>query len=340
MLDELSKADPKTVENITLAAFPFYAMLAGMQLDLFSTLRNQPMSSDEIAARIRVDSEKLTSLLFALVAAGLLTFEGQRFSNTQQSDIHLIPSSPNYMVDHACFNVDPLFMTWMLTAAQNTAETIRTGVPQCEYDFSAISSEQLEAGFRATLPIASRAGRELGEMYDFNSHRHLLDVGGGAGGLSIAITKAYPHLEATVVDLEQVLPITRKIVDEAGSMDRVHVRSADVVRDSISGSYDVAVLRAFIQILPPEDIPSVLARVATVITPDGVIYILGHILDDSKASPIEDVWYSMLNINFYDIPGSYTESEYRKWLSGAGFEILERKRLRNGDHVLVGRKIE
>jgi hypothetical protein len=297
------------------------------------------MTSEEIAARIRVHSGKLTPLLLALVAAGLLTYEELRFSNTQQSNLNLIPSSPNYMVDHACFNVDPLFMTWILTAAQKTAETIRTGVPQCEYDFSAISGEQLEMGFRATLPIAIRAGRELGEKYDFNIHRNMLDVGGGAGGLSIALTKAYPHLEATVVDLEQVLPITRKIIDEAGAMDRVHVRVADVVRDSISGLYDVAVVRAFIQTLPPDDVPGALAHVAATIKPSGIIYILGHILDDSKASPIEEVWYSMLNINFYDNPGSYTEAEYREWLLGVGFEILERTRLMNGDHVLVGKKV-
>jgi len=242
------------------------------------------------------------------------------------------------MVDHACFNVDPIFMSWVVTAAQKTSDTIRSGIPQCKYDFSTMSEEQLEKGFRATLPIAVRAGHELVAKYDFTPYHHLLDVAGGAGGLSIEVTEDCPHMRATVVDLEHVAPIAQKIVDETGDTDRVNVMSADVAQGPLSGSYDVAVLRAIIQVLPPNEVPLVLENVSAAIEAGGMIYVLGHILDNSKNSPIEEVWYSLLNINFYDIPGSYTEGEYRDWLSGAGFDPLECDRLLNGDSVIVARK--
>lgn len=338
MSKRLSNIDPQKIENLTMSAYPFFAMLAGMQLNLFTALRDRSMTSKQIADSIGVNAKKLTPLLYALVAAGLLTLKRNLFSNSNEANHFLVPSSPNYMVDHACFNVDPIFMSWVVTAAQKTSDTIRSGIPQCKYDFSTMSEEQLEKGFRATLPIAVRAGHELVAKYDFTTHHHLLDVAGGAGGLSIAITEDCPHMRATVVDLEHVAPIAQKIVDETGDTDRVNVMSADVAQGPLSGSYDVAVLRAIIQVLPPNEVPLVLENVSAAVEAGGMIYVLGHILDNLKTSPIEEVWYSLLNINFYDIPGSYTEGEYRDWLSGAGFDPLECDRLLNGDSVIVARK--
>ncbi|MBA7635439.1 3-hydroxy-5-methyl-1-naphthoate 3-O-methyltransferase [subsurface metagenome] len=338
MSKRLSNIDPQKIENLTMSAYPFFAMLAGMQLNLFTALRDRSMTSKQIADSIGVNAKKLTPLLYALVAADLLTLERNLFSNSNEANHFLVPSSPNYMVDHACFNVDPIFMSWVVTAAQKTSDTIRSGIPQCKYDFSTMSEEQLEKGFRATLPIAVRAGHELVAKYDFTARRHLLDVAGGVGGLSIAITEDCPHMKATVVDLEHVIPMTQKVVDEIGDTDRVNVISADVVRDPLSGSYDVAVLRAIIQVLPPKDVALMLENVSSVVEAGGMIYVLGHVLDNSRISPIEEVWYSSLNINFYDIPGSYAEGEYRDWLSGAGFDPLGRDRLSNGDSVIVARK--
>lgn len=340
MSKKLSNIDTRKIENLTMSAYPFFAMLAGAQLNLFTALRDRSLTSKQIADSLGVNSTKLTPLLYALVAADLLTVEGNLFSNSNETNHFLVPSSPDYMVNHACFNVDPIFMSWVATAAQKTSDTIQSGIPQCKYDFSTMSEEQLEKGFCATLPIAARAGHELVEKYDFTACSNLLDVAGGVGGLSIAITEDCPHMKATVVDLEHVIPMTQKVINEIGDSDRVNVISSDVVRDPLSGSYDVAVLRAIIQVLPPKDVALMLKNVSSVVEEGGMVYVLGHILDNSRISPIEEVWYSSLNINFYDIPGSYTEGEYRDWLSHAGFDSLGRDWLSNGDSVIVAKKPE
>ena len=88
------------------------------------------------------------------------------------------------------------------------------------------------------------------ERHDFSSYRTLLDVGGGSGGLSIALTEAHPNLKATVVELARVTPVTERIVGEDGAAERVRVLSADMVSDPLKGSFDVAILSDFIQVLP------------------------------------------------------------------------------------------
>ena len=71
-------------------------------------------------------------------------------------------------------------------------------------------------------------------------------AGGGSGGLAIAVTEACPHIRGTVVDLPSVTRITQRFIEEAGATDRVQVVAADAVSDSITGHYDVAVLRRHI----------------------------------------------------------------------------------------------
>jgi len=50
-----------------------------------------------------------------------------------------------------------------------------------------------------------------------------------------------------------VAPIAQKIVEEEGATERIKVVAADVLSGPLAGSYDVAVLRAFLQVLSPQD---------------------------------------------------------------------------------------
>ena len=47
------------IEKIATSVYPPFALLAGMQLDLFTPLKDGPMNVDQIAATIGVGSAKL-----------------------------------------------------------------------------------------------------------------------------------------------------------------------------------------------------------------------------------------------------------------------------------------
>jgi len=319
--------EPKVIKKLATTVYSSFAMLTGMQLDVFTPLKAGPMSAEQIANAIGVQPSRLKQLLFSLVAAKLLTIDGELFSNTEETNHFLVRDSPSYIGDHVTYN--PLRAPW--GTFLKTAESIRTGTPQEKYDESKKSEEKLESIYRAWRPVAVRAGRELMRRYDFSSYRTLLDVGGGSGGLAIAIVEACPQIQATVVDLPRLTPITRRLVNEAGTADRIQVVTADVVRGPLTGSFDVAVLRAFIQVLSPDEARQALKNVSAVINPGGAIYVLGHILDNSRISPIEEVGYNMACMNYYErVPAEYTEKEYRDWLTEAGFEQVKRARCRMG----------
>lgn len=324
---------PETIDRLASAVYPSLAMLAGMELDLFTPLKDGPMTAGQIAQELDVRPDKLSPLLYALVAAGLLIKEEDLFSNTPEADHFLIRGGDAYIGgQHRA-----LRRRW--EDVLKTAETIRSGVPQALTDFSSMSAEQMESRARSRESEARPVVGNLMARYDFSPFNALLDVGGGAGYLSIAIAEAFPNLQATVVDLSTVTPIAEKVIAESGSSDRVKVITADVVNEPLKGSFDVAVLRTFIQVLSADQARLALSNVGQVLQPGGTIYILGRFIDDSRITPQETVGFNLYFLNIYHEGQAYTESEHREWLAEAGFvEDFERSTLPDGSGIIRARK--
>ena len=324
--------EPKTIQKL-VDVFPSFALLAGMQLDLFTPLKAGPLRPEQIADAIGVDVTKLKPLLYALVAAELLTVEGDRFANTDEANHFLVRGSPSYMG-----GVHPLYAD-LWGAALQTAESIRTGQPQAKHDYTQMSREALEMFYQGLHPGALATGRALVENYGLSSYQRLLDVGGGSGGVAIGVVKACPHIRATVVDVSNVTPITQRFVTAAGVSDRVKVITANVVEAALHGSFDAVVLRSFIQVLSPNDAQRALKNINATIAPGGMIYILGiGILDNSRISPREAAITNTIFINIYDEGQAYTEDEYHDWLTAAGFVNFKRDTLQDGSGIITAQK--
>jgi len=205
-------------------------------------------------------------------------------------------------------------------------------------EYAAMSPDQLKPWYRGIHAEAVAAARTLMARHDFSSVRHLVDVGGGSGGLALTLVGSCPQLQATVVDLATVTPITQRYIDEAGLTERVHIMTADAVQGPLSGAFDVAVLFRLLQVLSPDQARRVLRNVGQIIEPGGVMYIVGQMLDNSRLSPPETVAGNLFFLNVFDEGQAYTEHEHRDWLTDAGFEDCERHILPNKMSMMRARK--
>jgi SAM-dependent methyltransferase len=321
-----------TIDRLAVAVYPSFALLAGMQLDVFTPLQDGPLTAEEVAQALGVSPAKLRPLLYALVVAELLTVDGGRFANTPEAQQFLVRGRPTYLGGRQHIFVH----NWQATL--QTATTIRTGIPQDKLDFAHMSAEALAHFYRGLHPASVATGRDLARREDFSGARTLLDVGGGSGGLALGLTERYPHLQATVVDLPSVTPITQQYIMEAGAQARVRVMAADVVNDPLTGTFEVAVLKSFLQVLAPEQARAALRHVSLAITPGGVLYVIGIMLDNSRLSPPEAVARNLLFLNEYDVGQAYTEQEYTDWLREAGFAEVTRVPVAEGNSILSARK--
>jgi hypothetical protein len=185
---------PDTINRLANAVPLGLAMLAGMELELFTHLKDGPMTNEKIAAALGVGPGRLKALLYGLAAAGLLTVEGELFANSPEADRFLVQGKPAYVG----WWHNTLGSNW--AAIMKSASSIKTGQPQDKTDFSTMSDERLDDFARRSYPRVAAMARSLLEKYDLSSYRNLIDVGGGTGALAVAITKACPGLIATVVD--------------------------------------------------------------------------------------------------------------------------------------------
>ena len=119
---------------------------------------------------------------------------------------------------------------------------------------------------------------------------------------------------------------------------RVQVATADIVAGPLAGSFDVAILKNFIQVLAPDQARSAIQNVSRVIEPGGAIFIMGAILDNSRLTPTEILGMNLFFLNRFETGQTYTEQEYRDWLSQAAFQDIEREVLPDGTSVIRARK--
>ena len=326
------RLQPDTINAHLANVYPALAMLAGMQLEVFTPLADGPRRVDALAAELNVAPDKLRPLLYALVTAGLLSVDGEMFANTAESMAFLVRGTPRYLGGTAEAYAD------LWSATLHTAQSIRTGIPQARHDFARMSADELRAFIRGIDAGAGATARRLHKDYALDSRRHLLDAGGGAGGLALALCGLCPGLQATVAELPSVATITRECVAEAAADARVQVIEADLIAGPPAGRYDLATLRAVLQVLSAREAQRVVTHVAAALEPGGELFVIGRMLDDSRLSPPEAVAVNVMFLNVYEHGQAYTEREYRAWFSDAGLQQITRQALAGGYSILRGVK--
>jgi SAM-dependent methyltransferase len=320
--------EPVIINGMGDTVYRGMAILAGMQLDLFTPLKDGPLSADQIAASLDVELVKLRPLLYSLVAVGLLTVEDGFFANTAEADYYLVRGRPSYWGDRHKAESD----LWI--AALSIAESIRTGKPQAAHDYENMREDELEEFLGGLHCKAYADGALLARDYDFSSCQRVLDVGGGSGGVAIALAEALPHLDVTVAELPAVVPVAQRFVERAGVTRRVQVKAVDVVRQPMKDRFDVAVLRAFIQVISLEEAREALRNVHQALRPGGTIYIRDLTLDDSRLTPLNATLFSPVFVAIYEHGQSHTVQEYRDLVTQAGFEDFEL----HPDRIITARK--
>lgn len=306
-------APPTVIQGHAYAIYRPLAMLAGMKLGVFTPLAAGPMTAAELSDVLGVRSERLSPLLYALVQAQLLTITNGRFANTPEAETYLVKGRPTYMGSAHELYSD------MWTAALGVDRSISSGAPHARHDFGAMSDGELGAFFRGLHAGAMATGCQLATAFAFERFQSLLDVGGGSGGVAIAACQACDSLRATVVELPRVASIARTFVEDAGLRKRVEVVDRDILVVPPEGMHDLAVLRYLLQVLSPEQARVALRNVGTAMRSGGELFVIGHVLRDDRLSPEAAIGMNLVFLALYDSGRSYTESEHRSWLEGAGF---------------------
>jgi hypothetical protein len=318
-----------SIAELRASVEPALALLAGMQLDVFTILRERDLSAEQVASQIGCDAGRLSRLLYALAHIGLLEVTGGRFRNGIEATEVLVDGKPGF-IGRAH---ELIAKVW--AANLNTAESIRTGRPIAEHDFSKACPEETAAFLRGPGPLAF--GRTLAEMLDLSRAESVIDIGGGAGTVLAGLKERWPHLKATLLELPEVIVHAGPILAEHQAGE-VMLETGDILRGPALHKHDIAILRAVIQVLSPADAELAILNTAQSLRHGGEAIIGGWgILDDDRLGPANGVFVNLTFLNLYRDGEAYTESQYRQWMKGAGFIEVERSSMPDGTGIFRGR---
>jgi hypothetical protein len=261
-------AKPNTIERLEQAADQAHAMLAGMQLEIFTYLADGPRTSAELAGRLSVAEERLARLLHALTATGLLEMHQGRFANTPEAAAFLVKGQPGYIGG----TNELLNLVWH--ADLWTAESIRSGRPAALHDYADVTDDEMGAMLRGMHPDTVTVGRALARRFNFSQCRSVVDVGGGAVGLVAALCEAYPKLRGTLFDLPRTCKLATQILRECPGGERVAIEPGDILVAPPREIHDVAVIKSLVQVFGPADAARAIANSAAAVRPGGEVYVL------------------------------------------------------------------
>lgn len=247
-------------------------LISFAELGIGDILADGPQTAAAIAAEVGADPDAMRRFLTAAAHFGLVVQEGDQYRNTSLTTDTLTSDGAASLVHfvrrEAAFYRRFSLLTEAVRQGGRPAESEREEhAPDWVRNFTLALYDTA----RIAAPGIVEALRPLIEEFDHPVH--VIDVGGGHGGYSIALAQAFPGLRAVVLDLPPVIEVTKEIVAATDVADRVTPMVGDFHRDDLGEGYDLALLFG---VLVGEDATGsvrLLKRVREVMNPSGYVVI-------------------------------------------------------------------
>ncbi|MGI8626080.1 MAG: methyltransferase [Geodermatophilaceae bacterium] len=285
------------------------------ELRVVDTLLESPLTAEDVAGRLQLDTAATDALLNAAVAMRLLTRNKDHFSVTQTARRFLADDS-----DESLTGWVRTMGEWGRSWAQLT-ELVRKGGPVAVGD-SGMSTDpaklrDLEIGFyRYAVPLAD----ELADGIDPPLVGTLVDLGGGCGAYSMALCRRHPQLQAQIFDIPDTVPIANKVISELGMADRVVAVARDYATSAYGDGLAGVLLSNMFHAETDERRRLLLERAYAALEPGGRVILNGNFLGEDRVSPPFAALHHLSSMILWEGGGDYTIGETSALLREVGFE--------------------
>ncbi|NXS52749.1 ASMT methyltransferase, partial [Brachypteracias leptosomus] len=180
---------PKIILQYNSGFLVSKAMFTACELGVFDLLleSGEPLSSDNIAARLGTSTTGMERLLDTCVGLRLLavdlTQERALYRNTEISNIYLTKSSPKSQYHIMMYYSNTVYLCW-----HYLADAVREGRNQYERAFGISSKDPFGAMYRSEEEMLkfmagqnstlSKCGRKVLAAFDLSSFTQVYDLGG------------------------------------------------------------------------------------------------------------------------------------------------------------------
>ena len=307
-------------------------ILTAHELDLFTLLKEGPLTSTAIVKKIGTNERATDRLMNALVPIGLLKKSGGQFSNTDFSTRFLIKGQPSYMggLDHQVH----LWKTW-----STLTEAVKAGTSiMMKQSIDEREEAWLESFIAAMHTRGIQQAKEIAAVLDLSQTKSILDIGGGSGAFTFEFIRENPSIKGTIFDLPNVIPITKKYIEREGFAKSVSTITGDYLKDKFGYDYDLILVSAVLHINSPDENKMLLNKCAEALSPGGQLVILDHIMTDDRTGPAAGAFFALNMLVGTEKGDTYTEKEIKSWMQNVGFKYIRRRDTPQGSNMMIGIK--
>lgn len=155
---------------------------------------------------------------------------------------------------------------------------------------------------RITTAYTKYESRAFLAHIPLDTKRNLLDIGGNSGEFALRLCKAYPSLQATVVDLPVVCDIGTAHLQSEPEAGRITFRAANALVDPLPTRHDIVTFKSMLHDWPDEPARALIAAAWAALDPGGQLAIFerGRIEIPTTSAPFSLLPSLMFNHCYRD----------------------------------------
>jgi hypothetical protein len=293
------------------------AIFVAAELGIADLLADGPKRPRELADKAEVRSDMLYRVLRALASIGI-------FAEDDEGRFRLTPLAETLRGEsgqraYARLHGRELYQSWAkLLQAMQTGEpgfVKAFGMPAFDY-----FSKNPDRGAVFDKAMTGHHGSEADPMldvYDFSGFQVLIDVGGGNGGLLMAILNRHDHMEGVLFDLPGVVERARGLIDSSGVRERCRIVGGNFL-ESVPRGGDAYLLRHVVHDWRDEDAKVILRNCRNAMKQDGRVLVV-EIVVPAGNDPSFAKWMDLMMITYGGKERS--EKQYRELFASAGLQL-------------------
>jgi len=324
--------NPNTIREFAASFQKSRILLSGFELDIFTNVDENGTTAQQITKNLHLDEHACERLLNALVSLGFLSKRNHLFFNTPDSFAFLSKKSPDYL--GGLMHTNHLWNTW-----SKLTQVVKTGESAHPEEVNVRGNEWLFPFISAMHDRAKKQAPQQLANIDLSGIKSTLDIGGGSGAYSMEFVSRKPEIDATIFDLPNVIPITKKFLDTEGFSDKVKTYAGDYTTDDLPEGFDLVFLSAIIHSNSLETNQDLIKKSFLSLNKNGRIIIQDWIMNNDRTQPVSGAIFAINMLVGTEAGDCFTEQEVSEMLKAAGFKNILRLEFETGLSQMTAQKI-